>query len=164
MALGVKQSNCPLGVFAHGRVCEVDPESDQCPPAPTTTPEWTETRLWPGCPCQDIECDSHFPACSLGEFDVDVDSEQSAPPPDPPTTPERKSESDQCPPASPCGPDFRVASCPAPPAPDPPTTSSSSTTNPPLTPDTMSVFTGTQQKSRVCPLLEYTALRKTTGQ
>ena len=33
-ALGVKQSNCPLGVYAHGCVCEVDPESDQGQPAP----------------------------------------------------------------------------------------------------------------------------------
>ena len=115
-ALGVKQPKCPLGVYAHGRVCEVNPESNQGQPTsprdPPTTPKWTEPRLWQGCACQDIECDSLYPACPFGEFDVDVDLNQHTPARDPPTTPERKTESNQCPPTSPCGPEFRVASCP----------------------------------------------------
>ena len=91
-ALGVKQPNSPLGVYAHGRVCEVNPESNQGQPTsprdPPTTPKWTEPRLWQGCACQDIECDSLYPACPFGEFDVDVDLNQPTPARDQPTTPE----------------------------------------------------------------------------
>ena len=91
-ALGIKQPGCPLGVYVHGRVCEVNPEpsQEQLPPAsdqPTTT-EWSEPRLWQGCACQDLECDSFYPACPYGEFDVDVDLNQPTPARNSPTTQE----------------------------------------------------------------------------
>ena len=120
-ALGVKQPGCrgpefrvassPIKTEAE-TLNIVDVDLNQPIPAcnsPTTQASPYGPAILSGfiCACEDIQCDSFYPACPYGQFSVDVapsdvDLNQPIPACNSPTKQE----------TSPCGPESRVASCP----------------------------------------------------